>query len=321
MPAASKPNVAVACQGGGSHAAFAAGVLIEILQPRHAERFELVALSGASGGAVCAVLAWSGLIRPGGGLAKATELLAAFWDELSPHDWWDAATNFWAVWGARLPITWEISPYLVYAPAEPRLRSLLEKHVALDELPRAREARRRPALFLGATDIRHGGGVAFGGDDLTYDDIIASAAVPPLFRAVHARGTLFWDGLFGRNPPIREFTDLEERPDEIWIVRINPAGRDVEPMTMPEIVDRRNELSGNLALDQELFFIKKINDLRAECKELQDRYKHVEVREVGLDLDLDYPSKLDRDADHVRRLLRKGRERAPLFFADGSSGG
>jgi NTE family protein len=61
-----KPKVAIACQGGGSHAAFAAGVLGELLSPEYRERFEIVALTGTSGGAVCAALAWAGLISGGG---------------------------------------------------------------------------------------------------------------------------------------------------------------------------------------------------------------------------------------------------------------
>ena len=39
-----------------------------------------------------------------------------------------------------------------------------------------------------------------------------------------------WDGLFGRNPPIREFTNLDPAPpQEIWVVRINPVASAQEP--------------------------------------------------------------------------------------------
>jgi hypothetical protein len=44
-------TVAIACQGGGSHAAFTAGVLGELLAT-HRDRCDLRALSGTSGGAV-----------------------------------------------------------------------------------------------------------------------------------------------------------------------------------------------------------------------------------------------------------------------------
>jgi len=55
-------KIAIACQGGGSHTAFTAGVLSIVLSPEYADRFDLIGFSGTSEGAVCATLAWSGLI-------------------------------------------------------------------------------------------------------------------------------------------------------------------------------------------------------------------------------------------------------------------
>jgi NTE family protein len=49
-------RVAIACQGGGSHTAFSAGVLQGLLG-RLPEEVQVVALSGTSGGAMCAALA------------------------------------------------------------------------------------------------------------------------------------------------------------------------------------------------------------------------------------------------------------------------
>jgi hypothetical protein len=43
---------------------------------------------------------------------------------------------------------------------------------------------------------------------------------------------------------------------------------------------RRNELSGNLALEQELYFIRKVNQW---ADRLGGRFRHIEVREVALD--------------------------------------
>jgi NTE family protein len=308
---ATVPSVAIACQGGGSHAAFTAGVLATLLDGQHRDRYRLLALSGTSGGAMCAALAWAGLIR--GGPDEAVRRLGEFWRDLEVHDLVDAALNFWSVSLARLPVTEEISPYLYTPSAEPRLRALLRRHLDLESLPD--DGRRGgPRLLIGATDIVSGLGVSFTGEALGYDDLIASAAVPPLFRAVHAHGTLFWDGLFSRNPPIREFTDLPERPDEIWVVQINPQRRAREPRATPEIIDRRNELSGNLALGQELYLVAKINELVAEHPTLAARYKRIAIRVVELGLDLDYPSKLDRSGALIERLLQHGRERAPWFF-------
>ena len=65
-------RVAVACQGGGIHAAFEVGVLSEILHDVGNGAFKLVGLSGTSAGALCALMAWYGL--------AAIDHLNEFWD-------------------------------------------------------------------------------------------------------------------------------------------------------------------------------------------------------------------------------------------------
>jgi NTE family protein len=314
------PKVAIACQGGGSHAAFAAGVLVELLSAAQRERFQLVALSGTSGGAMCAALAWRGLIA--GGPEDAGRRLLRFWRDLEVHDLVEAFANFWNVWLARLPITAEVSPYLYEPMTEPRLRSILRRHLDLEEFTTDPARRARPKLIVGATDVLNGERVIFHGESLTYDDLVASAALPPLFRAVCADHRLYWDGLFATNPPIREFTDLEERPDEIWVVQINPQRRDAEPRGMQEIKDRINELAGNLSLGQELYFIDRINRLLQSYPSLSDKYKPIKIRIVELELEserLNYSSKLDRGISHIERLLDAGQKRAPSFFDERSN--
>ena len=58
-------RVAIACQGGGSHTAFTAGVLRRLFDSDDIARYDVVGLSGTSGGAVCALLcrrrrSWTG---------------------------------------------------------------------------------------------------------------------------------------------------------------------------------------------------------------------------------------------------------------------
>ncbi len=304
------PKVAIACQGGGSHAAFAAGVLAQLLSERCRERFELIALSGTSGGAMCASLAWRGLVSSGPG--EAVDRLLGFWRDLKVHDWVDAVSNFWGVWLSRLPITVDLNPYLYEPLAELTLRRLLRTHLDLEELSGNRA---QPKLLIGATDVLCGDRVIFSGEDLSYDGLIASAAVPPLFRAVKAGRHLCWDGLFTSNPPVREFTDLEARPDEIWLVQINPQRRTREPRSLKEITDRRNELAGNLSLGQELFFVHRINRLLEQYPVLAERYQPIRIRVVELSgVELDYPSKLDRSPAFIEELIERGRNSAEAFF-------
>ncbi|MGB7276597.1 MAG: patatin-like phospholipase family protein, partial [Pseudolabrys sp.] len=82
-------KVAVACQGGGMHAAFALGVLKAILErvdDKTEPRFKLVGLSGTSAGALCALMAWYGLApkkgsHGSGTAAEAVKKLEDFWQD------------------------------------------------------------------------------------------------------------------------------------------------------------------------------------------------------------------------------------------------
>src|SRR6478672_5213312 len=92
------PKVAVACQGGGMHAAFEIGVLTEILEDiKERKRFELVGLSGTSAGALCALMVWYGLApKPGspGSADEAIEKLNGFWDDFVASTGAETALNF-----------------------------------------------------------------------------------------------------------------------------------------------------------------------------------------------------------------------------------
>src|ERR687897_2441044 len=93
-------KVAIACQGGGSHTAFTAGVLKRLPRAEELKRYEVVGLSGTSGGAVCALLAWHNLLR--GDAPGAAEALDAFWRDNSataPHE---QIINSWVLWTSSL---------------------------------------------------------------------------------------------------------------------------------------------------------------------------------------------------------------------------
>ena len=93
-------RVAIACQGGGSHTAFTAGVLGRLLRAEELAGYEVVGLSGTSGGAVCALLAWHNLLR--GDAARAVEELDAFWRDNSATTPLERVVNDWTVWASNL---------------------------------------------------------------------------------------------------------------------------------------------------------------------------------------------------------------------------
>jgi NTE family protein len=280
------------------------------------DRHEVVALSGTSGGAVCAFLAWQGLSRDDP--SRAVELLDAFWAETAATAPWDVALNNSVVAAARMEGTVALpalSPYLYPPWAQGRFRRQLERLVPARETEQNGSATLEPLLLVGAVDVLSGGFKAFSSarNEITIEAILASAAVPSLFRAVPVEGDLYWDGLFSQNPPVRELPDAG--PDEIWVVRINPLARSSEPTTIADISDRRNELAGNLSLEQELYFIDRINRFVGDGSLSGTKHRKIGVEIITIDRDLDYASKLDRTPSFLDALAAHGEEQAAAFLA------
>ncbi|HMW17689.1 MAG TPA: patatin-like phospholipase family protein [Accumulibacter sp.] len=216
----------------------------------------------------------------------------------------------------------------------------------LDEVARQRIP---PRLLLGAVEILSGRFEAFDSwscpdtppeqrRPISYQAVAASGTLPDLRRAQRVPGlknddgqeALYWDGVFSQNPPIREFaasTCCEETPDEIWVIRINPQKRTSEPTKLAAIEDRRNELSGNLSLFQELRFIETVNQWLARIEQFTDadaplraafaNYKPITVYMLTMAPDhaeLGLASKFDRSPAFVQRLREHGAARAEQFL-------
>ena len=79
-PASNRKKINLALQGGGAHGAFTWGVLDYLLED---ERIDIEGISGASAGAMNAVMLADGLAR--GGAAEARKRLDSFWRAAS-HD-------------------------------------------------------------------------------------------------------------------------------------------------------------------------------------------------------------------------------------------
>lgn len=306
-----KRRIAIACQGGGSHTAFTAGVLKKILKHEDDE-FEIVALSGTSGGAICALLAWYGLLL--GSQERSIELLDAFWRDNSANSFWEIYLNNSLVWTSRLSSRFylpEFSPYFYPNWGQQYLKELLQKHVSFKQIEELWQES-SPQLFIGAVNVLSGKFKVFQNAEITVEAILASTAIPNLFRSVKIGEELFWDGLFSQNPPIRELTDA--KPDEIWVIQLNPPQRQREPILVEEIRDRRNELGGNLSLEQEIHFIEKINELLRSDRLVGSKYKVIEVKRIVLLRDLDYSSKLDRSPSFIKRTISDGEMAAEAFL-------
>ncbi len=319
--AAHERRIAIACQGGGSHTAFTAGALKRILHEKealHAQGYRISALSGTSGGAICALLAWYGLLQDD--WPDGIRRLDAFWADNAARQPWDLAMNQWVLgmaWWRDFVTLPELSPYVCPPWAEDRLRAMLEAHVDFAKIPNLLRPD-SPILLVAAVSVLSGKVKVFTGKRITVDAMLASAAIPNLFRAACVKNLPYWDGLFSQNPPVRDLIDNVDppsaKPDEIWVIQVNPLKRRSEPRRIGEILDRRNEMSGNLSLQQELYHIRKINQLVRRGVIQNEKYKLVTVRTMALGEDLPVESKFDRSPDFIRRMMRIGDVEAGKFL-------
>ncbi len=307
-------RVAIACQGGGSQTAFTAGVLRPLLR---SPEVEPVAFTGTSGGAICALLAWYGWRT--GGPERAVELLDGFWRDNAASSPLDAVSNAAGVALLRLRDL-NLVPLLAFDPyrfpeiARAQLQALLERWVDFGVVADlSREP--GPVLQVGAVEVLSGAFRRFDSrrGEITVDSVLASAAIPSLFRAVHTGDGVYWDGVFSENPPIRDLPALA--PDAVWIVQLFPREIDAEPRSPGAIADRRAELTANLSLEQEIDAIERINGFVRAGTLTDPSYREVGVERIELDRALDSASAADRSPAFLEGLIADGEQAGEAFLA------
>ncbi len=356
-----KTKVAIACQGGGSQTAFTAGALKALCEARVGDEFEIVSISGTSGGAVCAALVWFAFEKNEN---PSWERLVGFWKDNTAQGWLEEAFNHFVVSAMRM-VNVGLVPTMQLSPSSPFLqsmasiattghrelfrnfRSLLETHIEFGEIASWGPRAKRPILMIGAANVTSGKLTKFISlhQPIQVEHILASCAVPNIFPAVLIDGDAYWDGLFSDNPPIQELirppsVGEQNVPEEIWLVKINPTRCERVPERPDDIVDRRNQLEGNISLFHQLRHLEMLNDMlltkafqpeflaRFDIKEPiripksfagdADKPYHIPCMEMpaALQAALDFESKLDRSAANITLLMQAGEESARRFLAE-----
>lgn len=248
-------HIELALQGGGSHGAFTWGVLDRILED---ERIEIDAISGASAGALNAVVLADGLIADG--RAGAREALRRFWSRVSNASGHGSAApdtmraffgnwsltasplNFYLDWACRSLAPHQFNPFNLNP-----LRDIIATQVNFERIRRYA----RMQLFISATNIRTGQIKEFRQDALSVDAVMASACLPLLFRPVEIDGEAYWDGGYVGNPSLLPL--ISESPaHDLLLVQINPSRREALPVMVADILDRVEEITFNSSLVKEL---------------------------------------------------------------------
>ncbi len=323
VAAGGQKKINLALQGGGAHGAFTWGVIDHILDDG---RLAIEGISGASAGAVNAVMLADGLAR--GGPEEAKKRLADFWRaaslggdlpalqravverlfsflplEGSPVTaWFDALSRY-------------LSPYDLNPLNINPLKELIERFVDFDAVRNA-----QLALFVSATNVHTGRLRIFPREKITADVIMASACLPFLFHAVEIDGEPYWDGGYLANPAIFPFFSATESED-VLLVQINPLERKAVPTSRKDIMNRVNEITFNSSLMSEFRAIEFVDRLIDQGRLSRGfgpgKYRRMNVHRIVLDRlgkHLDNGTKLSTDYDFFEMLRQSGRRAARRFL-------
>jgi NTE family protein len=324
QPPVKTKHINLALQGGGAHGAFTWGVLDHLLSD---ERLVIEGISGASAGAINAVMVADGLAR--GGREEAQKRLADFWRAASSNGnlpslqravverllsftplegtpvqaWLDALSQYFSPYDTN-PLN--INP----------LRDVIERFVDFKAL----QAYADLQLFISATNVQTGRVRIFSRDKITADAVMASACLPLLFRAVEIDGVPYWDGGYLGNPVIFPFFGTTNTED-VLVVQINPLERKVTPTSAREIVNRINEITFNSSLIAEfraIEFVARLIDQGKLPRGMEPgQYRRINVHRIVLDrfgTHFDAVSKLSTDYDFFEMLRTAGKRAARRFL-------
>ncbi len=323
-PAPKPKGINLALQGGGAHGAFTWGVLDHLLDDG---RLEIEGITGASAGAVNAVLLADGLVR--GGREEARKRLAEFWRAASlggglpdvQRKAIDRLFSFLPLEDSPMGIWLKaVSQYLSPYDFNPLninpLKDLLERFVDFEAI-RTRDSLQ---LFVTATNVHTGRLRIFSRDKISAEVVLASACLPLLFRAVEIDGVPYWDGGYLGNPSIFPLFSKTQTED-VLLIQINPLARHITPTSSRDIMNRLNEITFNSPLMGELraieFVARLIDQGRLSRGIGKGKYRRINMHRIALDSSaksLKSGSKLNTDYDFFEMLRNNGRRAARRFL-------
>lgn len=310
----------LALQGGGSHGAFAWGVLDRLLEEKW---LTIAAISGTSAGAMNAAVLADGWTA--GGAEGARDALEQYWRRVakaaafsplqrSPFDrlmgrWTLDTSPFYILTDLMSRV---LSPYDLNPMGFNPLRAVLAESIDFERL-----ARSPIQLFVTATRVRTGRGRIFRNAEITADVLLASACLPTMFRAIEIDGEPYWDGGYAGNPTITPLVRESDAHDTI-LVQINPTERLEEPRTAAEILNRLNEISFNSPLMKELRMIALLRQAADPGSGEGARWAKMRTHRIKSDMLAKFgaSSKLNAEWEFVSMLHAEGRQAAEAFLSE-----
>jgi NTE family protein len=319
----SRKAISLALQGGGAHGAFTWGVLDALLEDG---RLRIEAISGASAGAMNAVVLAAGWID--GGSEGARKGLEAFWRAVSvdgrmsatQRRVFDSFMTASPLNGFGVGTFWlnlfkqSASPYDFNPMNINPLKDFLDKEIDFSRVRACQDIR----LHISATNVETGKIKIFNGPELTADHVMASACLPTVFQAVTIDGVPYWDGGYMGNPALFPLF-YGTGTDDVLLVQINPIERKGTPETPEDIKNRLNEITFNATLLRELRAIEFVTRLIDQGKLSTTEYKRVRMHRVALSealKDIDASSKLEAQWEFFLMLKKAGQRAAKRWLKD-----
>ena len=266
--------LSLALQGGGSHGAFTWGVLDRLLEE---EALAFTAVSGASAGAMNAVVLANGLLE--GGRDGARSGLSDFWRRVSEAGVLSSVGKTllsWTPGGIALQmLARSASPHQLNPLDLNPLRDLLEETVDFDRL----RANRRINLLVSATNVHTGSPRVFRTRELSSDVLLASACLPQIHRAVEIDGCYYWDGGFTANPAILPLVE-HSRARDIVVVHIDTQGRQDVPTASSDISNHLQRILANAPLVREIQTIGDLSALVDRSSDLGRRLRALSLHHI-----------------------------------------
>jgi len=298
-------KLSLALQGGGTFAAFTWGVLERLLEEPD---IEIDTISGASAGAVNALLLACGLAE--GGREAARSRLNRFWVRLM-HE---ASFRSLMLVGGFSPTGSSVAfgPTLRSGQFDPFDLDPLRQALSRDIDFAALRAAKSPKLLIAATRIRDGQQQIFRNDAITTDVALASTCPPLVHCAVEIDGEAYWDGGFGGNPPLLKLAQ-ETAATDVLLVQLTPSRDSYVPITLAAIDRRLDQITANAALNAEVAAIAwaqshAATSLRLSRIAAEDSIEGLAQR-----------SSADLGRGFIRLLHRSGREAAGRWLGQGAT--
>jgi NTE family protein len=290
-------TLSLALQGGGSFGAFTAGVLDRLLDE---PALDFDAISGASAGAVNAVLLASGMRE--GGRAEAKVRLQRFWRRMSHSSAFLPKTSLAAsaMSAGLAPFLSSFSPYQFNPFNLDPLRDALAAEVDFARL----RAEAPMKLLIGATRVSDGRLRIFEDSELTIEMVLGSACLPHLHHTIEIAGEAYWDGGYAANPPLIPLVRASEAAN-LLIVQVTPTASERAPKTPREISRRLERIQFNATLNAELEALKLGIILRATPKLRRLRIGRISAEDEFAGLE--NQSAADLDGAFLDRLWQSGR--------------